>query len=161
MQKIVFFFLGLCLFALSSCNMVEEMDLNKDGTGHYTLKIDGSSMFTDPFLKGMMEGMMEEQGGMDMGGEALEMDTVFYFADLTEEEKAKVDRPEFWEEVVMNVTISESKEKMLMSMEFDFAEVADISYFYKTLEEMGSDGGSLGRRYVGGHRLTAFRRQAF
>ena len=132
--------------------MVEELDLNRDGSGHYKITVDGSSMFTDPFLKGMMEGIMEEEGGMALGeGEKLEMDSVIYFKDMPAEQRSKVDRPEFWDGVVMNMKVSESQEKMLLAMEFDFEKVDDIGYFYKTLEEMGGEqGGAMGGGMMGG-----------
>lgn len=144
MKKLIVLFMGCCLLFLSSCiNMVEEMYLNRDGSGKYTLTFDMSGLFSDPFMKGMMEESLkgEEKPGLFgfKEGEDMELDTVIYFKDMPAEEKQKLDRPDFWNKVVMRMTMSESQKKFVTTLELDFDDVGDIDYFYKNLDKLGNN----------------------
>lgn len=130
-------FFTCSLFLLTGClDMVEEMTLNKDGSGKYSLSFDLSSMLKDPMMKGMMQQMMEEQEGMDFGEEGMEQDTVIYFKDSPELADLREENPEFWDNVKMHTVMSESQEKIMISMSFDFKSMDDINYFYENMEKV-------------------------
>lgn len=138
MKMIKLLFVGCTLFCLTGClDMVEEMTLNRDGSGNYSLTFDMSSILEDPMMKGMMEQMMQEQEGIDMGEDGLEQDTVIYFKDSPELAELYEENPEFWDNVKMHTIMSESKKKMKVSMQFDFKSIDDINYFYQNLQKMG------------------------
>lgn len=135
MKNLLSAFLMVALFSLTGCfDVIEEMDLNRDGSGKYTLTFDMSGLFTDPFMKEMMESTIKEQGLAD---EKMEVDTVVYLKNAPDSLRKKFDRPDFLDKIVMRSTISESKKKMVTSIELDFDEVSDIDYFYKNMEKLG------------------------
>lgn len=131
-------FLVFSLFMFTGClDMVEEMSLNKDGSGAYALTFDLSSIMEDPMMKGMIQQMMEEQDGIDFGEEGMEQDTVIYFKDSPELADLREEKPEFWDKVKMRTLMSESKKKIMVSMEFEFKSIDDINYFYDNLQKVG------------------------
>ena len=59
MRKLTMLLLGLSLMSLTSCiDMLEELYLNKDGSGTYNITFDMSGLFSDPMMKGMLEEMI-------------------------------------------------------------------------------------------------------
>lgn len=132
---------GLVLLNLSSCiNMLEELSLNKDGSGTYSITFDMSGLFSDPMMKGMMEEMLQSEEGLKLGkGLSEEMDTVIRFSDMPADARQKLDRPEFWEKVAMHIVMSETKKKMETKLSLEFSSAEDIAYFYKNLDKLSLD----------------------
>jgi hypothetical protein len=148
MRKLIMLFLGLSLFSLTSCiDMLEELHLNKDGSGTYNITFDMSGLFSDPMMKGMLEEMMQNQDGLNLeGGLSQEMDTLIRFADLPASELQKLDRPEFWKQVSMRMVMSERQKAFKTELKLDFSSLDDIDYFYKNLDKIGQNngGGAMG-----------------
>ena len=155
MKKIVFALLFGSLFTLTSCiDVLEEMRLNRNGSGSYSLSFDMSSLLEDPTMKSMMEQMLKSEGdiqidGLRLGdGDALEIDTVMYLKDTPEAASLVEEKPKLWESVQMKMQISESKKKMITSLNMEFEDVEDIDYFFRSLEKAGAGnamaGGMLG-----------------
>ncbi len=144
MKNLTFFLVAGLAFLTSGCiDIVEELFLNKDGSGTYAVRYDMSSMFEDGFMKMMLDQAMESEEATADGIGALEeeMDTVMYFKDHLDKVRDKVERPEFWEKVQMRVKMSESESTFYSVIEFEFDEVEEIEYFYKDLDKAMEDEG--------------------
>jgi hypothetical protein len=149
MKRFILLILLGGMFALSSClDVLEELTINKDGTGKYSLTFDMSALFTDPFMKSIVDQAMEEEGGLS--GQIMEIDSIISFKDAPDSVRQKFDNPEFWDKVVMRVTVSEKQEKMMTVMELNFEDIKDIEYFYDHLNELGDEGGFSPTSMMGG-----------
>lgn len=88
--------LTLCLgLALTSCfDILEEIELNKNGSGVYKMTVDMSDMLSSPFMKMALEEQMKENGEMDAS--QMKMDSVINYlespkaGDLTPAERAVI-----------------------------------------------------------------------
>ncbi|MBK7870107.1 MAG: hypothetical protein IPJ74_05160 [Saprospiraceae bacterium] len=146
-------FLGASLIILNTgCfDIVEEIFLNKNGSGKYLVTMDMSSMFTDPFMKGMIQESLEQQEGGDTN---MEKDTVIYFKDMPEAEELSAEEQKLIENAVIKMKMSEKEEKMLVNIEIPFANVEDMTKISKVLEKVGADqqvaGGMIGGGMMNG-----------
>ena len=139
MKRLPIFVIIFCSLGLSSClDVVEEVFLNKDGSGHYMITYDMGGLFSNPMLKGIMEESMKEgnDSPFSTNGE-LEKDSTVFFKDDSRFDIMK-DYPTLYESAKMVIELSEAKEKMLMTMEFDFEELEEVSHFFEMLSESGS-----------------------
>ena len=133
-------FVASALFFFTGClDMIEEMTLNKDGSGKYSLTFDMGGIMEDPMMKGMMEQMMAEQENVEIGPEGLEQDTTIYFKDSPELAELYEENPKFWDQVRMHTVMSDSKKEMFVSMEFEFQSIDDVNYFYDNLQKLGEN----------------------
>ena len=138
MKRVSILFLFFALTSLSSClNLIEELTLEKDGSGKYAITFDMSTMFSDPMMKGLIEEAVRQQSGTTQNLFA-EMDTVVYFNDSPEVQKLKDKRPGFWEKVQMKMKVSEARKEMIATLKIEFQELADIDYFYENINKLGN-----------------------
>ena len=80
MRKFVLLLLSTGMLFLTSCfDIVEEVYLNKDGSGTYTTKIDASGLFSNPFMKSALEEAAKEEGGEAVN---MEQDSLMYYRDM-------------------------------------------------------------------------------
>lgn len=140
MRKFSLFLLGSSLLFLTSCfDIIEDIYLNKDGSGKYVAQFDMSSLMDNPFMKNAIE-----EAATKKGEEAMEMeqDSIMYFKDsdgfsaLTADEQQKLD------DVYVRMQISEKDKKMLITMNIpfqSFAELEEINAVMQKLEEQKSD----------------------
>ncbi|MFN7115787.1 MAG: hypothetical protein ACK4TA_03255 [Saprospiraceae bacterium] len=139
MKKILVLLLGASMTLLTGCfDIVEEVFLNKDGSGKYHITMDMSGLFTDPMMKGMMEQTLREQAGGD-AQLALEKDSVIYFKDLPEAAELSGEDKKTLENMLIRMTMSESKKQMLIRIEYDFKKIDDINKMNKVLAKVGAD----------------------
>lgn len=141
---------GILMFGLTACfDITEEVHLNRDGSGKYAINVDMSGMFKDPFMKGMVAESLQQQGG-----EAnMEKDTVIYFKD--EPKLAEMDPQDrkVLEKVVMNMVMSESQEKMMITMSLPFSDISEINQMTQALQKMDT-GGDMGN-FLGNGMMTS------
>lgn len=145
MKKLSYLMVMVVLFFMTSClDIVEEMSLNKNGTGKYVLTMDMSSLMADG-MKEMLQGMAQEEGG---GEDAFadmpsEMDTILYFTDAPDSIKAKFQHPEILKKIAFRTQISEANELMKMTFSIDFDKIKEVDYFLADLDKMQGDGGGM------------------
>lgn len=157
MKKFLGLFLIATLFSLTSClNIIEEMKLNKNGSGKYILTFDMSDLLKDEFTKNMFNQMLEEQGGIDGNSlKGMDMDTLIYFKDMPAEERKKLNKPEFWDQVLMRMNMSEQKKQLTAKIELDFKSVADIQYFYENLDKITANSDQVASNMANGGLLPS------
>jgi hypothetical protein len=123
------------LFALitlfTSCiDIIENLLLNKDGSGKYELTMDMSDMISNPMMKGLMEAGEEKDKMKDM-------DSVIYFKDMPD--SIKKDNPDLWNRVRMQIYSNAEKEKLYTKVYLDFKSVDEIGYLAKNFEKVMSN----------------------
>lgn len=123
---------AITIMATSCISIIEELTLNKDGSGTFSYSID---------LTALMElGIMDQARAMseELDEEAIELDTVMS-AYATLEAKgtlADMDKPEFWKKVRMVSKISESEKVGKISFILDFDEIGEVDYFMKNISKL-------------------------
>lgn len=139
MRKILVLLLLAGSTLLTGCfDIVEEIFLNKDGSGKYHITMDMSGLFSDPMMKGMMEEALKQQTEADPEA-ALEKDSIVYFKDMPEAEDLAAEDKKVLENLIMRMTMSESKKQMLIRLEYDFKKVDDIQKMSAVLQKVGAD----------------------
>lgn len=110
----------LSLLFVGCIEITESVQLNKNGTGRFGLKIDMGKMLDDPMMKTLMGGSNKSKG-MD------NVDTVIYFKDLPD--SAIKDNPELWSRAKMHVVTRPKDNLFYVKVDFDFKNVGEIGYF--------------------------------
>ena len=118
-------FLVIAIFSLicTSClNVIEELSLDADGSGYYSVTFDLGGVFYDAELKEIIREMMysQQDHGMDYLGT---VDTVISFNDLPDYIRQGADRPDFWDEVMLEMRINERDKVMMAKLSFPFQHV--------------------------------------
>lgn len=130
-------------------DILEEINLNKNGTGQYLIKIDMSGLLKNPMLKGMMAGE---------GGEAQkDMDSVVYFKDLPD--SAIADNPDLWKRVHMRVFSNAEKELLYTSIHLQFTALDEIAYLSENFDKVmnkSKDSGSITNDLMSGGAPSGF-----
>ena len=135
MKKNLFILLAACSFLLTSCiETLEEIYLNKDGSGKYQVTFDMSEFFSNPMMKSLIEEAAKEEGA-EAGFELGETDTLIYLGQGGMAEGVMKD-------AVMRMTMSDSLGKFLVSMNFPFENVGQIDEFFQKLSEEGAAAGA-------------------
>ena len=129
----------LILFLLSSClNIVEEVRLKDDGSGLYHLTFDFKGIYNVPSFEAIMEEMTWEEEERYGSNLLMSIDTTIYFKDLIIGFEEELERPEFWENVLMHTTFNRDEQKLLFEIEAEFEQLSDIDYFYKDFNKIQS-----------------------
>lgn len=149
MRKILVLLLLASTTLLSGCfDIVEEIFLNKDGSGKYHVTMDMSGLFSDPMMKGMVEEALKQQSGTTTM--AMEKDSIIYFKDLKQAEELSTEEKKVLENILMRMTMSESKKQLLIRIEYNFNQVDDIKKMNEIFQKIGADQqlGEIGRAHV-------------
>jgi hypothetical protein len=130
MKKLTLLAVLFCAFALSSCiETLEEVYLNKDGSGKYSLTFDMSEVFSNPMMKSMIEEAAKEEGGEDMGMDLGETDTLIMMGNGS---------GGIFDKTVMHMLMSDSTGQFKINMTFPFDDVSEIDQFYEEFAEEGA-----------------------
>lgn len=143
----------------TSCiNILEEMFLNKDGSGKYAMTIDMSALM-EPSTREMLKGFAQGEDAEIQEEENIlptEVDTLMMFKDMPAEMRGELSRPDFYNKVAMKMVASESKEIMKITFQLDFDDADDIDYFLKNMDKLMATGGEdnpLGALGAGGEGI--------
>ena len=143
MKKItLLFFFALSTLVTGCFNFLEEVTLNQDGSGLYSLKMDLSAILADDFMKSMIQQSAEENEATKGLADNLEKDTMIFLKDLPMDAKVKTGRPEFWDNVQMQVKISDKTDEFFTDIKLRFKTSDDIAFFYKHLSTVMAEAGT-------------------
>jgi hypothetical protein len=144
MRKLPFILAALMAFLASGCfNVFEELSLNKDGSGTYSMKMDLSQFMSDDFMKNMLrEAINQESAASSLSD--LEQDSLILFKSLPEELKARTGRPEFWDNVTMRLKVSDKDDEFYTITTLQFKDLKDIDFFHKNVSSMLAENGAGG-----------------
>ena len=153
-MKQLFFLLGFCLLFFSSCiDILEELHLNKDGSGKYAVTMDMSALMEFGNMKDMLNQMGGEEGEVAPvpdDDEPIEMDTLMYFKDAPDSVKQKLSDPKLAEKAFIKMQMSDANKKMIMTFGIDFEKVSDIDHFLKNIDKLQGDNPASGMLGNGG-----------
>lgn len=139
MKKIIILLSLAASMMFTGCfNIVEEVFLNKNGSGKYHITMDMSGLFTDPFMKEMFGEALKQQQGTDIKN-FMEKDSVIYFKNLPQSDELAADEKKIVENMLMRMTMSESKKQMLIKIEMDFETIDDIAKMSEVMQKIGAD----------------------
>lgn len=119
------------LATLTSCTFTENMYINDNGTGKFSVDMDGSSLMA----------MAGDQLGDQMGADAKKnIDTTFTFKQIFEEKKDSIAKlsPETQKELkklesfVVNTKMNGEKKEFLMTLSTDFKNVNELQDILQT-----------------------------
>jgi hypothetical protein len=130
-------------FFLTGClDVVEEIKLNRDGSGTYTVTIDMSQLFSDDFMKSMIMSSLAENGFEGAEEGIPEMDTVIYFGDMPENYSRK--NPSFWKKVSSRIVMRENDAEYYTAIKLNFSNSDEIAYLLDNMSELDNTGDPLG-----------------
>ena len=145
MKKSLYGLLVCSLLLFTGCiDIVEELFLNKDGSGKYSIRMDMSALMADGGLKSMMEGMMEGDSVSAKPDQPMEQDTIMYMSDAPDSIRQRFVHPELMDRMNMRIVMSEKQEKMLFSFNFDFNKVSEINDFLEDMDKMQGGNDKMG-----------------
>ncbi len=148
--------IALAMFSLTTftgcVDIIEEMFLNKDGSGKYTMRMDMSGMMSMIKMMSEMEGMSEdeeatedaedtedseeEEGGFDAMLEQ-GVDSIIYLKDASADILEKFeDNPGFADKVNMRMNVDPDENVFVMDFNLDFDNMDDIDYFFKNFDSI-------------------------
>lgn len=123
------------LFLTSCFEIVEEVFLNKDGSGSLKTHVDLGDIFNNPFMKGALEEEMAKEGTT---AQDMEMDSIIYYKDapegtFTAEEKKLI------EQANMHLIMSQSTGKFSVTTTLPFASLDDLPEIQKIIAKAAAD----------------------
>lgn len=123
----------LCIISFTSCiDIIEEIYLNKDGSGKYSLRMD---------MSGIIEAEVAEQNkrgeNLNLFDETEAVDSVMYFKDFPSEIKEQfADNAEFLNKLNIHLQLNPAEGIYLLSYNLDFKNMDDIDFFYKNRDKL-------------------------
>ncbi len=126
MKKWIFLLICTCSLFMTSCiNMLEEVFLNRDGSGKYVITMDMSELMKNPMMKGALQ---EAAEGAPEGTvpEKLEKDTVIRFANMATPGALTAEETQLMKDVVMKMSMSETKGQMFITIDMPFKHIDDL-----------------------------------
>ena len=146
MRKFFLLLVTSSLFFLTGClEVLEDVYLNTDGSGKYQITMDMSELFSDPMLKSIIDEQAKKEAGADEDA-PLEMDSTMYFRDAPGFEKLSAGDQALIKDVSMEMNASESKEEMVIKMNFPFNSLEDLVKMGEAMQKLdvNKDGGGAG-----------------
>lgn len=122
----------ISILATSCISIIEELTLNKNGSGIYTYTIDMTAL--------MESGALEQARQMseEMPAEAMEVDTTIGAYDMMKDQDMleDSDKSDFWKKVKIVSKISESEKVGEISFVLDFKDISEVDYFTKNMGKL-------------------------
>ena len=136
-KNILGLFALLLLVCSTGCfDIIEEVTLNKDGSGKFKFTMDFQPLLNSAMKDMAKRGIRKEFGSAD-GEKSVELDSAAFIYDIiSAESKALLKEPDFWKKVLMSMKISESDNIFQMSFAMDFTKPSDIDEYIKNSEEL-------------------------
>ncbi len=129
MKKTYLYFIGVFIsFFLTSCEIVQEIRFNKDGSGKYSLGFDMSEMM--------------KMGASKDSGEVKQLDTIIKFKDFLEEKKdsiKKLDKAQQKKLALLKaydlyIKADTVSSQLKMNIGYEFMDIEDMNDFAKKLD---------------------------
>lgn len=130
----------LLSLSLTSCvDFLEELFMNKDGSGTYRFTIDASSLME--LDMDQLQEMMGQQGAetpeMDLPEQ---LDSTISFKAIAGDQLKTLERPEVFENAHMKINMSQAEKTLVFTLNLDFEDIEDIAYFNENLSKISGEG---------------------
>jgi hypothetical protein len=119
MKRLVPFVL-LCLCLTGCVNFVEEIFINKDGSGKYQLTIDFGAIY-------QMQGLFGSDSTNEMGLPSEKFDSVFYFRDFPDSVKRRLGNSELADRIIFTMHGDSEKKELNLVARFDFKSMDELN----------------------------------
>ena len=107
-------------------DILEDISINADGSGKYSITFDMDGIISDPFMKEMVLESIKKDANLAIGeNEKIVIDSTVFMKDDPQFDKFK-DNKALWETAKMHMVVNEETGKMFANFGFDFDEVGDI-----------------------------------
>lgn len=137
MRKITMFLLaGSMLFMTSCLNIIEDIYLNKDGSGKYVMMFDMSGLFENPFMKSAMEEQTKKDGAEDV---ELEKDSIMYYKDMFQEGDLNNEEMTLIKDLGMHLVMSKKNNQFYIKTEFPFSSFEEYNKINAVLSKLKKD----------------------
>lgn len=142
-RKFSFLLLLASTILFAGCiDVLEEMNLNADGTGTYMLRYDLSALLSDPTMREMIQTSMESEGG-EQGLNGMEnIDTIMFLYDNLGPD---VENREFWKKVTIHMVMNSETKEYKIDFLLNFTSLNDVAYMFEQLPSITSESGSIGQ----------------
>lgn len=142
MRRFLLLLVTSSLFFLTGClEVLEEVYLNKDGSGKYLVTMDMSELFSDPMLKGIIDEAAKKETGKSDDA-PLEMDSVMYFRDDPQFAQLSQEDQQVIKDISVKMNASESKGEMVIQLDFPFASLEDFKQMNEVMAKLKTDDNS-------------------
>lgn len=123
------------LLSLTSCiDIIEEIFLNRNGSGKYTLTLDMKSAIA-------MKDLIFSQAPMSKRDSAKlsqdKIDSVIYFTDMADSTRRKLSHPELIERATMHIKVDEEAGVLFAALEFPFTNINEVNTLMEDLGKAG------------------------
>jgi len=169
--------IALAVFSMTTftgcIDIIEEVFLNKNGSGKYTMRMDMSGMMSMIKMMSEMDGLMPgdeedtEESEEDAGLSAMMeqgVDSIMYLKDASADVlKQFHDNPGFADKVNMRMNVNPDENIFQIDFNLDFENMDDIDYFFKNFDSImammndgeGEEGSELDMLGMGGGGMGA------
>jgi len=169
--------IALAMFSMTTftgcIDIIEEVFLNKNGSGKYTMRMDMSGMMSMIKMMSEMDGLMPgdeedtEESEEDAGLSAMMeqgVDSIMYLKDASADVlKQFDDNPGFADKVNMRMNVNPDENIFQIDFNLDFENMDDIDYFFKNFDSImammndgeGEEGSELDMLGMGGGGMGA------
>lgn len=131
----------VALLSTGCFDVFEKIQLNANGSGVYSLKLDLSKLISDEFMKQMMKESLAENPEGSALAENMELDTLMPFSSLPDSVRAIGGKPELWNRVEMRMRLSEKSSEFYTELNFKFKNTDEIAFMYENLASIMEAGG--------------------
>ncbi len=126
----------VCLLSLTGCiDIIEEIFLEKNGSGKYRMTFDMKSMLAMKDLW-LSQSPIGERKGFQFSKD--KTDTVIHFTSMADSVRRKFQHPELVQRAVMHFTIDQEAGVMLMALEFPFRDIGEVNTLLEDLNSAGN-----------------------
>jgi hypothetical protein len=136
MKKLISIVSIIFFLSLTSCiDIIEEIFLEKNGSGKYLITVDMKSMIAmkDLWLKQSLLG-----GKNTSNFSEDKTDTVIYFNNMADSVRSKFKHPELLERAFVRITMDEDAGAAFASLEFPFKDVEEVNTLLQDLGNASS-----------------------
>lgn len=147
MRKWMIVLVCACSLCLTSCiNMLEEVFLNRDGSGKYLITMDMGELMSNPMMKGALQETAEEGGAP----KELEKDTVIRMIDMAQPGLLTAEEINLAKGMEMRMHMSESKGEMTIVLDMPFKNIDDLAKIGEIMQKIKPQEGDESADPLGG-----------
>lgn len=138
MKKLFYIICFASIFSLTSCiTIIEEIFLNKDGSGKFLLTMDLSAVMS---MKEMLTGKLSTTNSDSSGFLQEKFDSIIYFSDMKDSVRRTLLYPHLVERAHLQLKGDEEAGVLLVTLHFPFANVEEINQFQQDIHRYGKGG---------------------
>lgn len=138
MKRLFYFLCIVSVFSLTSCiTIIEEIFLNKDGSGKFLLTMDLSAVMD---MKEMLVGRLDATNPDSSNFLQEKFDSIIYFSDMKDSVRATLRYPHLVEKAHLQLKGDEEAGIFQVTLHFPFANLEEISQFQEDIQRYGKGG---------------------